>query len=143
MVEPDEVEGLKPSRAFELESILRDLRLMCALIEDVQGMEEKGERVKIWLEQMGDLALEVDALNTQIQGHHQKMKVGLRGELRVLYSIGKKREQISNKFQDMSKRKSTYDIGTFEGKRGQISMSDIIVEDDNNNLEEAEPRSSQ
>ena len=87
MAEPDEVEGLKPSRAFELESIWRDLRLMCALIEDVQGMEEKGERVKIWLEQMGDLALEVDALNTQIQGHHQKMKGGLRGELRVLSSI--------------------------------------------------------
>ena len=38
MTEPDEVEGLKPSRAFELESIWRDLRLMCALIEDVQGV---------------------------------------------------------------------------------------------------------
>nr|POE96991.1 hypothetical protein CFP56_62300 [Quercus suber] len=99
MAEPDEVEGLKPSRAFELESIWRDLRLMCALIEDVQGMEEKGERVKIWLEQMGDLALEVDALNTQIQGYHQNMKRDLHGELRVLSSMGKKREQISNKFQ--------------------------------------------
>nr|XP_023921131.1 disease resistance protein RPP13-like [Quercus suber]POF25080.1 putative disease resistance rpp8-like protein 2 [Quercus suber] len=143
MAEPDEVERLQPSRAFELESIWRDLRLMCALIEDVQGMEEKGERVKIWLEQMGDLALEVDALNTQIQGHHQKMKGGLRGELRVLSSIAEKKEQISSKFQAMSERKSTYDIGKFEGNRCQISMPDIIVEDDNNNLEEAEPGSSQ
>ncbi|XP_030937643.1 probable disease resistance RPP8-like protein 2 isoform X1 [Quercus lobata] len=143
MAEPGEVEGLKPSRAFELESIWRDLRLMCALIEDVQGMEEKGERVKIWLEQMGDLALEVDALNTQIQEHHQNMKGDLHGELRVLSSVGKKREQISSKFQAMSERKSTYDIGTFEGKRGQISMSDNIVEADDNNLEEAKPGSSQ
>ncbi|KAF3961834.1 hypothetical protein CMV_013582 [Castanea mollissima] len=43
----------------------------------------------------------------------------------------------------MSERKSTYDIGTFEGKRGQISVSDTIVEDDDNKLEEAEPGSSQ
>ncbi|KAL4632183.1 hypothetical protein ACB092_04G033700 [Castanea dentata] len=143
MEEPDEVEGLKPSRAFELESICRDLRLMHALIEDVQGMEEKGERVKIWLEQMRDLDHEVNALKTQIQGHHQNTKGDLHGELRVLSSVRKKREQISSKFQAMSERKSTYDIGTFEGKRGQISVSDTIVEDDDNKLEEAEPGSSQ
>ena len=71
------------------------------------------------------------------------MKGGLGGELRVLSSIAEKTEKISNKFHAMSERKSTYDIGTFEGKRGKISSSDIIVEDDDNNLEEAETGSSQ
>ena len=71
------------------------------------------------------------------------MKGGLGGELRVLSSIAEKTEKISNKFHAMSERKSTYDIGTFEGKRGKISPSDIIVEDDDNNLEEAETGSSQ
>ena len=72
MVESDEIKELQPSKAFELESIWRDLRLMSALVKDVQGMKDKGERVKVWLEQMGDLALEIDALNTQIQGHQEK-----------------------------------------------------------------------
>lgn len=143
MVESDEIKELQPSKAFELESIWRDLRLMSALVKDVQGMKDKGERVKVWLEQMGDLALEIDALNTQIQGHQEKMKGGLGGELRVLSSIAEKTEKISSKFHATSERKSTYDIGTFEGKRGKISSSDIIVEDDDNNLEEAETGSSQ
>ena len=71
------------------------------------------------------------------------MKGGLGGELRVLSSIAEKTQKISSKFHAMSERKSTYDIGTFEGKRGKISPSDIIVEDDDNNLEEAETGSSQ
>nr|POE67928.1 hypothetical protein CFP56_72959 [Quercus suber] len=63
---------------------------MSALVKDVKGMKDKGERVKVWLEQMGDLALEIDALNTQIQGHQEKMKGGLGGEFRVLSSIAEK-----------------------------------------------------
>ena len=90
MVEYDEIKELQPSKAFELESIWRDLRLMSALVKDVQGMKDKVERVKVWLEQMGDLALEIDALNTQIQGHQEKMKGALGGELRVLSSIAEK-----------------------------------------------------
>ena len=65
-----------------------------------------------------------------------------------------KKEEISRKFLVMSERKRTYDIGNFEGKRGQCprvqdlpgpraSMTDTIVEDDDNNLEEAQPGSSQ
>nr|POF00806.1 hypothetical protein CFP56_73995 [Quercus suber] len=96
MVESDEIKELQPSKAFELESVWRDLRLMSTLVKDVQGMKDKGERVKVWLGQMGDLAFEIDALNTQIQGHQEKMKGGLGGELRVLSSTAEKIERISN-----------------------------------------------
>lgn len=159
----DEREGLKPSssRAFELESIWRDLRLMRALLKDVEGMEDQSKRVEVWLKQMGDLASKVDALNTCIQSHPEKIKGGLTRpllllkELKLLFLIAEKIEEISSEFHAMSERKTTYDIGTFEGKRGHCSrVQDLqgtaasmshhtIVEDDDDNLEEAQPGSSQ
>ena len=79
----------------------------------------------------------------------------LQKEFGVLLSIEKKKNKISRKFLVMSERKRTYHIGNFEGKRGQCSrvqdlpgtsrasIIDTIVEDDDNNLEEAQPGSLQ
>ena len=39
------------------------------LFKDVEGMENQSERVKVWLEQMRDLARKVDELITRIQQH--------------------------------------------------------------------------
>ncbi|GMY32556.1 probable disease resistance RPP8-like protein 2 isoform X1 [Fagus crenata] len=162
MGESDEKEGLKPSssRAFELESIWRDLRLMRALLKDVEGMEDQSQRVGVWLKQMEGLDLELEALNTCIQPLKEKMKGGLARpllvlkELTELRSIETKIKEISRKFLVMSERKKNYDIGKFEGKWGQCSrtqdlpgtsayMSDVIDKNDDNNLEEAQPGSTQ
>ncbi|XP_050255969.1 uncharacterized protein LOC126701703 [Quercus robur] len=146
-------EGLTPSTGFELESISQELKLMHALSKDAQGMEVQGGRGKAWLEQIEGLALEVDNFSKLIM--QEKMKgrspLSLYNKLR---SIAKKIEEMSRKFYVMSERKITYDIGKFEGKRGQYSqiqdlqgttasISGTTAEDNDNNLEEGQPGSSQ
>ena len=148
-------EGLTPSTGFELESISQELKLMHALFKDVQGMEVQGGRGKAWLKQMEDLALEVDDFSRLIQLQQEKMKGRSCLSLYcMLSSIAKKIEEMSGKFYVMSKRKMTYDIGKFEGKKGQYSqiqdlqgttasISGTTAEGDDNNLEEGQRGSSQ
>ena len=152
-------QGLTPSKGFELESILEELKLLHALLNDVEGMKDQGGRGKAWLKQMEDLALEVDDFSTRIQLQQEKM-VGCSlwfvsfSLLNELLFIAKKIEEITSKVYVMSERKITYDIGKFEGKRGQYSqiqdlqgttasISGTTVEDKDNNLEEGQTGSSQ
>ena len=123
MGEYDERAGSRPSRAFELESIRRELMLMHAFIKDSEGVGDQSKRVGCWLKQMKSLALELDAFNTFIQRHKDKMKGGLVGPLLlckefmfVLPTIEMKIEEISSNFHAISERKRTYDIGKFQGK---------------------------
>jgi hypothetical protein len=76
-------------------------------------------------------------------------------ELTELRSIETKIKEISLKFLVMSERKKNYDIGKFEGKWGQRSMTQdqpgtsaamsdhTTVKNDDNNLQRAQPGSSQ
>ncbi|KAF3945827.1 hypothetical protein CMV_027838 [Castanea mollissima] len=153
------ITDLRPSTGFDLESIWKDVRLMRALSKDV-SMEDQCQRVEVWLKQIEELALKVTALNTRLQRSQEKMKGCLARpllmvkELMVLPSIEMKVKEISSEFLVMSERKRTYDIGKLEGKRGQssrvqdlqgtmASTSYSIGEDDDNNLEEAQPGSLQ
>ena len=153
------ITDMRPSTGFDLESIWKDVRLMHALSEDV-SMEDQCRRVMVWLKQIEDLALKVTALNTRLQRSQEKMKGCLARpllivkELMVLPSIEVKVKEISSEFLVMSERKRIYDIGKLEGKRGQssraqdlqgtmASTSYSIGEDDDNNLEEAQPGSLQ
>ena len=152
-------QGLTPSKGFELESILEELKLLRALLNDVEGMKDQGRRGKAWLKQMEDLALEVDDFSTRIQLQQEKM-MGCSlwfvsfSLLNEFLFIAKKIEEITRKVYVMSERKITYDIGKFEGKGGQYSqiqdlqgttasISGTTVEDNDNNLEEGQTGSSQ
>ncbi|KAM3702449.1 hypothetical protein ACJW31_04G026400 [Castanea mollissima] len=150
------ITDLRPSTGFDLESIWKDVRLMRALSEDV-SMEDQCQRVEVWLKQIEELALKVTALNTRLQRSQEKMKARpllMVKEFMVLAPIEMKVKEISSEFLVMSERKRTYDIGKLEGKRGQssrvqdlqgtmASTSYSIGEDDDNNLEEAQPGSLQ
>lgn len=113
--------GLRRPVNDQLESIKRDFRLMQGLFKDVGGMEDKGKRVKDWLDEMRDIEREIGDFLRQSEKENVTATLGkprsIFGESITRPRIVRKIKCINDKLLGISKRKWTYDIGKIEGRR--------------------------
>ncbi|KAI3470143.1 hypothetical protein Pfo_026806 [Paulownia fortunei] len=134
-----------------IELLRTDLKLMKALLEDTRAMGDLDERVKVWLNQMQEISVDLEALDE----HASDISQGRKGVFYQVFGrmkIARKLRQIGNDIHDIAARKMTYGIGSALGEAGlldsiaadsfedqpyKLSVSHTILEEIVANLEEA------
>lgn len=113
--------GIRRPVNDQLETIKTDLRLMQGLFKDVGGMEDTGKRVKVWLDEMKDIARDIGDFLRQAEQENATTTLwkprSLFREWITRQSIARKIKGINDELLGISKRKWTYDIGKIEGRR--------------------------
>ncbi|KAA8548379.1 hypothetical protein F0562_000063 [Nyssa sinensis] len=103
----------------QLHSIQRDLKMVRALVKDVDGRKDRENRVETWLDEVKDIQRDAEELDTLL---NQARRGGMR-EINARRKVGKMIEQITNKIDEVSERKWKYDIEKIEGRQ-KLSTGD-------------------
>ncbi|KAI8567033.1 hypothetical protein RHMOL_Rhmol02G0090000 [Rhododendron molle] len=113
--------GIQQPVNDQLETIKTDLRLMQGLFKDVGGMEDTGKRVKVWLDEMKDIAQDIGNFLRQAEQENATTTLwtprSVFREWITRQRIARKIKGINDELLGISKRKWTYDIGKIEGRR--------------------------
>ncbi|PIN14555.1 hypothetical protein CDL12_12816 [Handroanthus impetiginosus] len=113
-----------PTRGASIELLRVDLKLMKALIEDSRSMGDLDGRAGVWLSQLQEIAVDLEALDE----HASSVRGGIKGVFDKLHDQSKL-DRIACEIHDIVARKMTYGIGSALGEAGMPdSIAAILVE---------------
>ncbi|GFS32291.1 hypothetical protein Acr_00g0021790 [Actinidia rufa] len=139
-------QDIRNPKQEQVESIRRELKLMCALCEDVKSMNEQNARIKVWAEQMQDAAGDAKKfIDSYVYKIEQKRIGVLRRFHFTEFVVPREIKRIKNRIHEISKTKWTYDIGGIQRRKDWTSVDparDISIPEPESPSVQARPISS-
>ncbi|KAG5560920.1 hypothetical protein RHGRI_004077 [Rhododendron griersonianum] len=103
-----------------VESLRRELKLMCALCDDANSMDEKNARLKVWTKQMQEVYEDARKFIDSYDCKIEQKGVSVSRIYRFLrFAAPREIDRIQNHICELSRRKWTYDIGGIQPRKGQ------------------------
>ncbi|KAF7149993.1 hypothetical protein RHSIM_Rhsim02G0082100 [Rhododendron simsii] len=104
----------------DVESLRRELKLMSALWDDANSMDEKNARLKVWTKQMQEVYEDaLKFINSYSYKIEQKGVSFFRRYRFIQFVAPREINRIQNRIRELSIRKWTYDIGGIQPRKGQ------------------------
>ncbi|GMP78640.1 hypothetical protein CsSME_00034501 [Camellia sinensis var. sinensis] len=122
---------LWPSKKLEekVESIRNELKLMSALFEDVESMENQDRRLMVWVKEMKDVAGDAQKFsNSCAENIEQKGIAAFKRCCFAKFVVPREVDRIKHRIRKLSKRKWTYDVRGIKGRKSPSSVVEIQPE---------------